>query len=114
MVSVAGAGIMLIVMAQVETLLLTMGLIAVQQVFFNTVMITNNTIVQSITVDEMRGRVMGVYMLDIGFQPLGGVIAGILVSVYSVSVSLMIGGAACIVSLAVISVFAGPFRRLRV
>jgi MFS family permease len=114
MVSVAGAGIMLIVMAQVETLLLTMGLIAVQQIFFNTVMITNNTIVQSITVDEMRGRVMGVYMLDIGFQPLGGVIAGILASIYSVSVSWMIGGTACLVSLVVISAFAGPFRRLRI
>jgi hypothetical protein len=102
------------VLAQVETLFLTMVVITLQQIFFNTVMITNNTIVQSITIDEMRGRVMGVYMLDIGFQPLGGVIAGILASIYSVSVSWMIGGTACLVSLAVISAFAGPFRRLRI
>ena len=111
---VVGAGVTLLILAQIHVLWLAMILLAINQLFFNIVMITNNVVLQSTVPNEMRGRVMGVYMLDIGFQPLGGVIAGILASVYSVSVSLMIGGAACIVSLAVISVFAEPFRRLRV
>ena len=39
-----------------------------QQVYMS----TNNTLIQSVTSDEYRGRVMSLYMLDIGFAPLGG------------------------------------------
>ena len=53
----------------------------VQQLFFILVMTTNNSILQSVTPDYMRGRVMGIYMLDIGMQPLGGVVAGVLATV---------------------------------
>lgn len=39
-----------------------------------------NTLLQTITVDEMRGRVMSLYMLDQGLTPLGTAWAGFLAS----------------------------------
>ena len=111
--SAAGAGVLVLVLAQVEVLWLAMIVLAVQQVFFNTVMVTNNTILQAMTPDEMRGRVLGVLMVDIGFMPLGGVVAGVLADVYSVSISWMIGATVGLVVLSFVAVFAPQFRRLR-
>ena len=42
-----------------------------------------NTLLHSITVDEMRGRVMSLYMLDQGLTPLGTTWAGFLASLPS-------------------------------
>ena len=57
---------------------------------------------------------MGIYMLDIGMQPLGGVVAGVLATVYSVSFAWMVGGATGLVLVTVIALTAPAFRRLRV
>ena len=37
---------------------------------------TNQTILQLAIEDEMRGRVMGIYMLSQGMMPLGGLLGG--------------------------------------
>ncbi|MEE8519283.1 MAG: MFS transporter, partial [Dehalococcoidia bacterium] len=92
LVSVVGAAMALIVMSFVETLWWAVVLLVVQQFFFIIVMTTNNTILHMVTPDAMRGRVMGIYMLDIGLQPLGGVIAGVLATAYTVSTAWLIGG----------------------
>jgi ABC-type uncharacterized transport system permease subunit len=76
-------------------------------------MMTNNTIIQSTTPDELRGRVMGVYMLDIGFQPLGGVFAGFIVATYSVSTAWMSGALVGLAGILILAIAAPSYRRFQ-
>ena len=52
-----------------------MGLIGVAQAIY---LATNNTLVQLAVPDELRGRVMSVYMTTWGLMPLGALPQGIL------------------------------------
>jgi MFS family permease len=52
-----------------------------------------NTLIQSIVPDELRGRVIGVYMtVFAGSTPIGGVIAGALASALGAAAAIGIGG----------------------
>jgi MFS family permease len=53
---------------------------------------TNQTILQLTIDDEMRGRVMGIYMLSQGMMPLGGLIGGGLADATSAPTAVMILG----------------------
>jgi MFS family permease len=53
---------------------------------------TNQTILQLIVPDELRGRVMGIYMLSQGMMPLGGLIGGGLASLMSAPTAVLIMG----------------------
>ena len=111
--AVVGGALALIALSQVDQWQLAWLALVVQQMFFIMVMTTNNTILQSVTPDYLRGRVMGIYMLDVGMQPLGGVIAGILATYYGVSFSWLVGGATGLVAVIIVTLMAPSFRRLR-
>jgi predicted MFS family arabinose efflux permease len=70
-------GVSLIVFAQMRSLplamlaLLCMG--ACQMVY----MTTANTVVQVVVPDQLRGRVMSIWMLDQGLGPIGALLAGV-------------------------------------
>lgn len=52
-----------------------------------------NTIVQSTAPDDLRGRVMSVYiMVSTGVAPLGALLAGAVAGAFSTSVSILMGG----------------------
>ncbi len=111
--AVVGGALALIALSQVDQWQLAWLALVVQQMFFIMVMTTNNTILQSVTPDFMRGRVMGIYMLDVGMQPLGGVVAGVLATYYGVSFSWLVGGATGLVAVVVVTLLAPSFRRLQ-
>lgn len=111
--AVVGAAIAVLALSQVEVWWIAWLILVVQQMFFIVVMTTNNTILQTVTPDRMRGRVMGIYMLDVGLQPLGGVVAGVLATYYSVSFAWAVGGASGLVLVTLITLIAPSFRRLR-
>ena len=100
-------------LSQVDVWWHAWGILVVQQLFFIMVMTTNNTILQSVTPDYMRGRVMGIYMLDVGMQPLGGVVAGILAENYSVSLAWVLGGSVGLTLVTIVTLVAPSFRRVR-
>ena len=106
-----GAGLGLLLLSQTTVLWMALIVLALQQMFFMAIMMTNNAILQSTTPDELRGRVMGVYMLDIGFQPFGGVFAGFIVAASSVSVAWMSGALAGLAGILVLAIAAPSFRR---
>ena len=60
-------------------------------------MTTNQTLVQLTTPDEFRGRVMGIYMLNQGLQPLGSLIAGTLAAILTAPVAVLLMGGFCLV-----------------
>ncbi len=59
-----------------------------QMVFF----VINNTVLQTIIPDSMRGRVSSIYMLSLGIAPLGSVIAGIVALRFGAPTAMLIGG----------------------
>ena len=113
LMGVAGAGIAVLALSQTDVWWVAWWILVVQQLFFIMVMTTNNSILQTVTPDYMRGRVMGIYMVDIGLQPFGGVVAGFIAASFGVSVAWLLGGAVGMVLVILITVAAPSFRRLR-
>lgn len=111
--AVAGAGASVLLLSQTDVWWLAWGVLVSQQMFFIAVMTTNNAILQSVTPDYLRGRVMGIYMLDVGLQPLGGLTAGAIATSYGVSAAWAAGGATGLALVGVIALLAPEFRRLR-
>lgn len=62
----------------------------------------NQTVIQLITPPELRGRVLGVYLLNRGLMPVGSFIAGALASSFGSpwAVTIM-GGMCCILAIGV-------------
>ena len=71
---------------------------------------TNQTLIQLTTPDQLRGRVMGVYMLNQGLLPLGSLLAGILADLLGAPKTVGIMGT--LVALLAL-VFASQARTLR-
>jgi MFS family permease len=60
-------------------------------------MASSNTLVQTMTPDELRGRVMAVYtMTFMGMAPLGALLAGALASRIGTPATLAVSGVTCI------------------
>jgi MFS family permease len=67
-------------------------LVGVAEMFAKTI---NQTLVQLLSPDELRGRILGVYMLDRGMKPLGGFLAGAGASLIGAPLTLTFGAAIC-------------------
>ena len=65
--------------------------------------VTMGTMLQLISHDKMRGRVMGVYGLTFGFSPVGGFFAGSVAAILSAPIAVAAGG--LIITLYVASMF---------
>jgi len=55
-------------------------------------MTTNNTLLQTITPDQYRGRVIGIYTLNFGLRAIGSLIAGGLAHRYGSPIAILVGG----------------------
>ena len=75
-------------------------------------MTVNNTSIQLIIPDEMRGRVMSVMMMTWGLMPLGGVPAGIAAEYVSVELVVAVGGALCVATVLLLFALLPAFRSL--
>ena len=61
-------------------------------------MASSNTVLQTIVEENKRGRVMSLYAMAFrGVVPFGSLLAGIMASHLGAPVTLMVGGACCIV-----------------
>ena len=54
--------------------------------------VTMGTMLQLLSHNEMRGRVMGVYGLTFGFTPVGGFLAGSVATILSAPIAVAAGG----------------------
>ena len=76
-----------------------------------TTMAASNTILQTISPDDKRGRVMSFYTISlVGMAPFGSLLAGTVAGGFSAPIALLVGGSAVVVGAAL---FAGNLRRLR-
>lgn len=93
-------GVSLIAFSQSQSFelsLLLLALIGAAQMVYLT---TNQTILQMVVPDELRGRVMGIYMLSQGMMPLGGVLGGGLAEALGAPTAiLLLGALVCLVAI---------------
>ena len=83
-----------------------------QQMFVQVVMTTNMTIVHTVTPDHLRGRVIGVYQMEIGMMPFWGLVGGALSRAYGVDNSFFVAGIAGLAIIAFASIALPRYRRL--
>ena len=60
---------------------------------------TMGAMLQLISVDDMRGRVLGLYGLTFGFTPVGGFLSGIIATIISAPFAIGMGGVVILVSI---------------
>lgn len=65
--------------------------------------VTMGTMLQLLSYDEMRGRVLGIYGLTFGFTPVGGFFAGSVATALSASIAVAAGGIIIIIYVASIA-----------
>ena len=104
------SAVTVVILSQVATLWLAMLALLLQQMFVQVVMTTNMTIVHSMTPDDLRGRVIGVYQMEIGLMPFWGLVGGALSRAYGVDNAFLIAG---ITGLAIIAIGSMAFPRYR-
>lgn len=80
--------------------------------FQMTYMSLNNTLLHLNITDDMRGRVMSIYMLDSGLTPLGSLFAGGMASFFGAPFAVTFMGASCIVLAAIAMMRVPIVRRL--
>jgi predicted MFS family arabinose efflux permease len=86
-------GILVVLFAFIRNIYLSLAVIAVLGFFVVLQMGLTNTLVQVTTTDEMRGRVMGFFVMAfMGFAPIGSIIAGFLAHQLSTPVTVALGG----------------------
>jgi hypothetical protein len=83
---------MITLYSQVTVFLVAIPVLALGTCCFMTYQTMNHTIIQTITPDDYRGRVMGLQMMDHGLTPLGTLIFGGVAEVYGVSTAMMAAG----------------------
>jgi MFS family permease len=114
LVAFVGASLAVIALSQVTTIWVAAGVLAIYQIFAQGVLTTNMTMVQSMTPDHLRGRVVGVYQMEIGLMPVGGVVAGAIATQWGVGNAFLIGGAIGLAVVIMIAIFSPTIRNLRI
>ena len=75
-------------------------------------MTVNNTAIQLVIPDEMRGRVMSFMMMTFGLMPLGAVPAGVAAEAYGVRGVVVVGGLLSVVAVLILFTTLPGFRSL--
>ncbi len=78
--------------SQITIFLVAIPFLAFGTCCFMTYQTMNHTLIQTITPDEYRGRVMGLQMTDHGLTPLGTLIFGAIAEIYGVATAMFIAG----------------------
>ena len=90
----AGSALCVVLLSQNTMLWVAAGLLMVQQACGQIVLTTHMTTIHTITPDNLRGRVMGVYQMEIGMMPFGGFLAGWIASLWGVDTAYLLAGMA--------------------
>jgi predicted MFS family arabinose efflux permease len=109
----AGQGLLIAAFAMSRSFPLSLGLLFIGGIFFMAVFSISFSIVQLTVPDELRGRVVSIYMVALrGGWPLGGLVAGWLADQYSAP-SVMVVNGLLLTAIASILLAFGRGRALR-
>src|SRR4051794_753141 len=99
--------------SQVTMFLMALPLLAATTCCFMTYNTLNQTILQTITPDEYRGRVMGLQLMSNGLSPLGSFLFGTLAELYGVRLSIFAAGICAMTSVALLITFFPAIRTFK-
>jgi MFS family permease len=85
-------GIAILMFSQSRSFPLSLGLLVISGAAQMVYITTNQTILQLMIPDHLRGRVMGIYMLNMGLMPLGALFAGSVASAFGAPTAAAIMG----------------------
>lgn len=94
LVALLGMSLTMVLFALSHNFLLSLGILVLAGAAQMTYMTTNMTLLQVATPPEFRGRVMGLYMITMGLQPLGSFLAGAMADMWSAPTAVLLMGAA--------------------
>lgn len=101
---IMGTGLLFMALARNRWILLPMSALVGGGLVYSTT--GCNTMLQSFISDEMRGRVMSLYVMAFsGFAPLGSLAAGAIMNRFGVTWSILLQGAGCFLTAAVFRCF---------
>jgi MFS family permease len=97
---IAGAvgmfGVLLVIFSQARALWLAIAILIPMGMASMIQFTSTNTLIQTMTPDALRGRVMAIwFMIFMGFAPVGSVIAGVVTTAYGPGIFMAVGGLAC-------------------
>lgn len=110
LVAAMGAAVSTMAFALTSTLAVSMIVMTVMGAMHMFYMATNNTLIQTIVPDTLRGRVLSLFMLDFALTSIGAAMAGAIVRSYGISEGFLFGGACALVLFLVVAVV---FKELR-
>src|SRR6185503_12737320 len=94
-------GLGLLLFSLSRSTLLSMLVLPIAGAGMMVTMASTNTVLQTIVEERLRGRVMAFYaMAFLGTAPIGSLLAGVLAARIGASMTVLLGGAACIVAAA--------------
>ena len=109
-IAAIGSGLAMMAFSFTSSLLLSMlALVAMgsTQMFY---MATNNTLIQTIVPDTLRGRVLSLFMLDFALVSIGAFMAGAIAKEFGISEGFFFGGAMAFVLFVIVGL---TFHQLR-
>ena len=105
-------GITLVAFSTSSSLIPSLALLVGVGIASSGYMAVNNTLVQSNVTDEIRGRVMSVYMMTFGLMPIGALPIGALAEYVGAPLSVGVGGAIVAIFAVAMTVLRPSLRRL--
>lgn len=105
-----GAALATMLFATTSTLPAAMAVITLLGAMHMFYMATNNTLIQSIVPDTLRGRVLSLFMLDFALTSLGAAMAGWIVREHGIAAGFLFGGAAALLLFLLVALL---FKELR-
>lgn len=105
-------GVSLILLAFSTSLVTTLACLAIAGFANTSYNALANTVLQTATPDELRGRVLSIYFLNRGLVPLGTLMAGALAASYGAPIAVGLMGAACALLAVALSFRAPALRRI--
>jgi predicted MFS family arabinose efflux permease len=112
--SIVALGVFLIVFSQLKSLPVALFVLVVAGMFQMFFLASTATMLQLLVPDELRGRVMSLYMLDRGFMPAGALFAGTTAHFIGAPMTVAAMGAIVIVLTLVVAWCIPAIRRLEV
>jgi MFS family permease len=105
-------GLVILGLSAVRIFPLTLPCLFMGGVLGSMFMSQNNALVQHRIPDEMRGRVLGAYMLNQGLLPLGALPMGILAGATSVPIAMAVGASLTVVATVVLALTSPTWRTI--
>ena len=106
MIGAAGFGLFLILFSRSPVLWLAATFILLGGIFNSGFTTQNQTIIQTLAPAELRGRVLGIYLLDRAMTPFGAMLAGALANYLGGPWAVTVMGLSCLLVVAGVRIFA--------